>query len=197
MQWSCPHCGIHLALSMDKVGSGWSFSRCYKCGGFALIRKAEVNVIKVDKAPPGERVLLPEATETPAAGLTSEDASQKLAKHVAPKPSALPPEFKSRVELLPDALPEIPKKGRKQNIIPVGITLAAALTLVSGYYLFGQAQIVWKKARQYASNEATASHTIITDEMQQSSMAPIRPALGVATPEVDPLRHEPEPESLH
>src|SRR5687767_11704308 len=84
MQWSCPHCGIALAITDETLGTGWSFSRCYKCGGFALIRRAEINVIKVDKAPPGERVILPEASMSPSQGLISEKATQKYAKHSSP-----------------------------------------------------------------------------------------------------------------
>jgi hypothetical protein len=75
-----------LSVSEDTLGTGWSFSRCYKCGGFALIRRAEINIIKVDKAPPGERVILPEASKDPTTAMLSEDATQKLARHMAFKP---------------------------------------------------------------------------------------------------------------
>lgn len=81
MQWNCPHCGILLAISDDTMGTGWSFSRCYKCGGFALIRRTEVNVIKVDKAPLGERVILPEASHNPSVGLMSEGAMKNFSRH--------------------------------------------------------------------------------------------------------------------
>jgi hypothetical protein len=79
MRWSCPHCGTNLAAADDKVGTGWSFSRCYKCGGFGLVRQAQVNVIKVDKAPAGEKILLPEAEEQP---LMSQSAITQMAKHL-------------------------------------------------------------------------------------------------------------------
>src|SRR4051812_36345995 len=85
MHWCCPHCGISLTVSEETLGTGWSFSRCYKCGGFALIRRAEVNIIKVDKAPPGERVILPEASKDPSTGMLSENATQKFAKHMGAK----------------------------------------------------------------------------------------------------------------
>jgi predicted Zn finger-like uncharacterized protein len=61
MRWNCPHCGTHLAVGDEKLGAGWSFSRCYRCGGFALVRRSDVNLIKVDKAPAGEQVLVPDA----------------------------------------------------------------------------------------------------------------------------------------
>lgn len=75
MRWNCPHCGIALAVSDDKLGTGWSFSRCFKCGGFALVRRSDINLIKIDKAPPGERVILPENTEEPR---LSQNATQHL-----------------------------------------------------------------------------------------------------------------------
>src|SRR5689334_8459640 len=89
MRWNCPHCGINLAVSDDKLGPGWSFSRCYKCGGFALVRRSEINLIKVDKAPAGEHVLLPEASETP---VMSQEATQNLERYLTnkPQPNAAP-----------------------------------------------------------------------------------------------------------
>src|SRR3954447_22657544 len=98
MQWCCPHCGIHLTVSDGTLGTGWSFSRCYKCGGFALIRKAEINVIKVDKAPPGEKVILPEAAEAPQAGLLSENANQKYINHTANKVKVEKPSLNTVVQ---------------------------------------------------------------------------------------------------
>ena len=129
MRWSCPHCGTQLALSEDKIGTGWSFARCYRCGGFALIRRSELSVIRVDKAPAGEAVLLPEATEDPRRALSAQAAqnlaaatpppapvirpaplrnnSNPTAIQVAP-PAALPPEPALKASArLPDPLPEI------------------------------------------------------------------------------------------
>jgi hypothetical protein len=70
MRWNCPHCGANLAAADEKVGVQWSFSRCYKCGGFALVRRSDAHLIKVDRAPAGEPVLLPEAHEDPTAMLS-------------------------------------------------------------------------------------------------------------------------------
>lgn len=81
MQWSCPHCGTRLGVGDDILGTGWSFSRCYKCGGFALVRRAEVNIIKVDKAPPGEKVILPEAPMESGENFMSAEAIQNAAKY--------------------------------------------------------------------------------------------------------------------
>src|SRR3954465_11956560 len=87
MRWSCPHCGVNLAVADDKLGTGWSFSRCYKCAGFALVRRSDVNLIKVDRAPAGEQILLPEATEDPTA-LMSQNATNHLARYMSNKTEA-------------------------------------------------------------------------------------------------------------
>src|SRR4051794_13335401 len=82
MRWNCPHCGTNLAVADDKLGSGWSFSRCYRCSGHALIRRSDVNLIKVNGAPNGERVLLPESSEQPhAPQVMSQDALQNFVRY--------------------------------------------------------------------------------------------------------------------
>jgi hypothetical protein len=78
MRWNCPHCGVALAVSDEKLGGGWSFSRCFKCGGFALVRRSDINLIKVDRAPTGEKVILPESSEEP---MMTAAAAQKLARY--------------------------------------------------------------------------------------------------------------------
>jgi hypothetical protein len=80
MRWNCPHCGTNLAIADEKVGNGWSFSRCYKCAGFSLVRRSDVTLIKVDRAPEGEQVLLPEAHENPMMML-SENATRNLQRY--------------------------------------------------------------------------------------------------------------------
>ena len=57
LHWNCPHCGIKLIVSQEYLGTGWSFSRCAQCTGYCLIRRTEINVIRVDKAPPGEKII--------------------------------------------------------------------------------------------------------------------------------------------
>lgn len=79
MCWNCPHCGTSLGIGDDKIGNGWSFSRCYKCGGFALIKRSDINLIKVDQVPAGERVLLPEASEEPR---LNQEATARLNQHL-------------------------------------------------------------------------------------------------------------------
>jgi hypothetical protein len=75
MRWNCPHCGVNLGIADDKMTTSWSFSRCYQCGGYALVRKSEVNIIKVDRVPPGEKIILPDSAENP---LLSETATRNL-----------------------------------------------------------------------------------------------------------------------
>jgi hypothetical protein len=177
MQWSCPHCGILLAVADDVIGTGWSFSRCYKCGGFALIRRAEVNIIKVDKAPPGERVILPEATAHPQKGMMNQTATQKMAKYSTSTPQAIvqskiqkassqtttPPPFVSALQQamtmdisktqLPAPLPELTENSLKTKIIPAGIVFATLLIAVSGIYLVLEGQTLWFKAKESASRK--------------------------------------------
>ncbi len=84
MRWSCPHCGTNLAVADERLGTGWSFSRCFKCAGFALIRRAEVNVIKVHGAPTGERIL---STENHEQTLMSQKSIDALGNLVAAAPA--------------------------------------------------------------------------------------------------------------
>jgi len=120
MRWNCPHCSVPLAVADDKVGTSLTFSRCYKCGGFAMIKRSEINLIKVDRAPMGERVLLPEQHESPTApgAMMSAQATQHLQQAMARpviKPSArlnrrgqeAMPVPSEPVELTPSAAQEV------------------------------------------------------------------------------------------
>ncbi len=66
MRWNCPHCSVALAVSDEKMGAGWTFSRCYKCGGFALIKQAEVSLIKIDRTPGNTGLQIPEGISAQA-----------------------------------------------------------------------------------------------------------------------------------
>lgn len=78
MRWSCPHCGALLTLSQELLDKSWSFSKCYQCRRLSLIRRADVNVVKVDKAPPGEPILLPGPPSSLTSRLTSSFSHQLL-----------------------------------------------------------------------------------------------------------------------
>lgn len=77
MRWNCPHCAVALAISDETLGDQWNFSRCFQCGGFGLIRRTEVNLVKVDKAPQGEKVLQPQKAE---AALMNREATENLTR---------------------------------------------------------------------------------------------------------------------
>lgn len=61
MRWNCPHCGTALSVADDKLSNTWSFSKCFQCSGYALVRKSDLNLIKVDDAPKGEKIVRPSA----------------------------------------------------------------------------------------------------------------------------------------
>lgn len=203
MRWNCPHCGVNLAVSDDKLGTGWSFSRCYKCGGFALIRRAEVNLVKVDRAPAGEHIVLPEASEEPYAML-SEEASENLnrirresairaaaraAVAVPPLPAQAPAMNPAALSALPNPLPERPARmSIFQRILPTAISFAAITTVTSGIYLYLQGQALWEKTRtappqpaeQVSAPQAApqirpvALRAESSDHVRQNAMAPVR-----------------------
>ncbi len=175
MRWDCPHCQMSLALSDEKLGTGWSFSRCFKCGGFALIRRSEMNLVKVDRAPAGENVLLPEAHEDQR---FSQPIPPTLKPVIKPTTRKMPP--------LPTALPEIPK--RSYYFLKTAIGLTLFVTLGSGYYLYLQGQELWIKAQkteailvpppqesEVIQAPSFISHTeeVKTDQIERSAMAPV------------------------
>lgn len=183
MRWNCPHCGVTLAIGEDKISGGWSFSRCYKCGGHALVRRAEINVIKVDRAPPGERVLLPEASENPRVGLNQEaaqnfarasaqaQASQSAANATAAALMAaagiaesgsanaipgIPSGISSAIPAMA-GMPSMEVRGHstraQSRMLPAAMGLAGAMAIGSGIYLYIQGQNLWNRATRVASRE--------------------------------------------
>ncbi len=61
MRWNCPHCGTALAVSDDKLTTSWSFSKCFQCGGYALVRRSDLNMIRIDQVPQGQAVIQSQA----------------------------------------------------------------------------------------------------------------------------------------
>lgn len=58
MRWNCPHCGTALSVPKEKLTASWSFSKCAPCGGYSLVRRSDLNMIRIDQAPPkGQEVL--------------------------------------------------------------------------------------------------------------------------------------------
>src|SRR5688572_18274201 len=64
MRWNCPHCQTALAVSDDELGTSWSYSKCYQCANYSLVRKTDVNLVKVDQMPAGEKPLFPQAPDS-------------------------------------------------------------------------------------------------------------------------------------
>ncbi|MCM2276857.1 MAG: hypothetical protein NDJ89_02125 [Oligoflexia bacterium] len=204
MRWNCPHCGISLAVSDDKMGAGWSFSRCYKCGGFALIRRAEVNLVKVDRAPAGEHIILPEATEDPVSSL-SEEAARNLARlrgegaprnvirpgtGAAAKPANVPPAPAQGERPLPPPLPELPevksKRPIRSSLLSAAITLAAVTTLASGGYLYLQGKELWERNLASSAGPAMAE----APRLVPARATEVIPAPGLASEITDQVHHK-------
>ena len=161
MRWNCPHCSVMLAISDEKLGAGWSFSRCYKCGGFALVRKQDIGLIKVDRAPQGENVLLPDATEQP---MMSQSATDHLHRHISqgPEPRIFspppPPSTLKTLGHLPDPLPEVSSSRKKPWFYRTAIAVTGIISLSSGVFLYIHGQELWRKAQikaVYDSKEQT------------------------------------------
>ncbi|MGK5085432.1 MJ0042-type zinc finger domain-containing protein [Bdellovibrionota bacterium FG-1] len=192
MRWNCPHCGTSLAISDEKIGNGWSFSRCYKCAGYGLIRRSDVNLIKVDRAPAGEAILLPEANEEPTA-VMSRAATKHLSKIITPysaqkvinqamKPTMTqgegqPPPTRGHFGLnLPAPLPDEPVRSLQQKALPLAIGLAGVLALGSGIYLYVEGQNLWAKAHFSPSDTTTTAANVLVDQVHSKAMAPSREA---------------------
>ncbi len=86
MRWNCPHCKADLSLSDALLTGGWSISRCSSCQGHALMKAAEVSLIKLDRVPENEPILLAE----PAAGVPLRPIVRQAAPR-AKAPEPLPP----------------------------------------------------------------------------------------------------------
>ncbi|MBY0470532.1 hypothetical protein K2X30_05135 [bacterium] len=185
MRWNCPHCGVALAVADEKLGNGWTFSRCYKCAGFALLRRPEANLIKVDKAPPDGNFLLPESTETPMMSKPANDRLNQLAAQTAarkaavtPAPAAMAPmAMPTALPPLPAPLPEMsaPKQRHSMGLrmLPIAIGFTMAMTVGSGAYLFMQGQAVWQKAREIREMGSGVAQNG-GDEQTVTAAAPLR-----------------------
>jgi predicted Zn finger-like uncharacterized protein len=194
MHWSCPHCEARLSIGDEKLGTSWTFTRCSKCSGHALVRRSEVNLIKVDKAPPGEPILLPEGGEEPR-GMLSRHAAERL-RALTPKPKTAQNEGNSvevsdTPESTPIASPALnPGKPRRSSpirltraglVVPIAIAFVAALA--SGVYLLREGIALGERAREaaFAQSDLSAARKLadsrrpIADELHQTAMAPARP----------------------
>lgn len=216
MRWNCPHCGVNLAVADEKMGPGWSFSRCYKCGGYALIRRAEVNLVKVDRAPAGEHVVLPEANEEPLAMLgtqamknlerlrtdaktsASTRASAPSGAIAATAPAAASTAMPTAAAALPSPLVEKPPSRaiHRRILLPAATATAAILSVGSGAFLFIEGQTLWKSIWHGPSPLASAERVgRITDQVSHNAMAPVRDLPKAETPPAAPVPPPVAPQS--
>ena len=181
MNWNCPHCGVLLALQETQIGPGWSFSKCYTCGGFALIRRAEINVIKVDQAPPGEKVLLPERSSDSAVAVLSQEASARLLKIKSMQPPPPPPHLIHHRSPL-EFKPQIGGLKRDFKLSKVGVVAAAFVVVFSGANLVmrGNSVLRLNSEPQETSGHSTPPTQIsdqgkpLIDSVHENAMAPLR-----------------------
>jgi predicted Zn finger-like uncharacterized protein len=195
MRWNCPHCGTQLAISKEKMGAGWSFTRCYSCAGYALIKAGDSHAIKVEKAPANEKVVLPEAFEEP---LLNKNAMERLMSYNGkpvvrparrgqtntqiPQPSipfTTPVRTPTQpMRKFPDPLPEVPvslpTQSKVQKMLPVGVAVAGVIAIVSGIFLYIQGQKIFKKNRapEKAAITAPAPEVDLATITSQSAPAP-------------------------
>ena len=192
MNWNCPHCETLLAINAAQIGSGWHFSKCTKCNGFALIRRSEINVIKVDQAPPGERVLMPERSMDTNINHVPQEPTEKFSQaFVRIDEKSDFNSGKRLMEEMPHAYSPSKSENHSQSsqskLVTVGIVSVAFLALVSGANLLFHGKPFFTMTRDSASKsteeeadtQLTARQTIhrskgvLTDSVQESAMAPV------------------------
>jgi hypothetical protein len=175
MRWNCPHCQVALGISDDLLGTSYSFSRCFKCQGYALVRRGETNPIKVDQ-PPINEAILNQAT----AQLARRPLVKPAAPRRAPRAAVIPPKFNPKLVPTPQPIklavaptptpivisnlnvagpkfPEpLPDPKREKAVSRVFFTVMAVASLsaiTSGAYLYIQGQSLWQKTHPSVSSQ--------------------------------------------
>ena len=199
MRWNCPHCSVALSVADDSLNSGWSYAKCFNCSGFAMVRRTDVNLIKMPQAPSSSspqvrpaaaRRTIPNAPTFPMAS-----SDRAMPRPVAAKPMAEPRPLVSRPAVTPPAfihkIPEVKgtsiktegRSGYLEKILPVGLGLAGVLAITSGVYLYIQGQQIWEKAQavpvkpQVETRFAGNPINDFSDQVHQKAMAPTRPSV--------------------
>lgn len=57
MRWNCPHCKTAIVVSASELRTQWTFTECFQCSGISLVRRNDINIIRVDRKPSGETIL--------------------------------------------------------------------------------------------------------------------------------------------
>ncbi|HTL11096.1 MAG TPA: SH3 domain-containing protein [Bdellovibrionota bacterium] len=115
MRWNCPHCSIELYLDDGRIGNGWSFARCYRCGGFSLVRKSNVSTIRIDQAPTPETVLQPKAS-LPTISAPARSAVAGAIEHFQQTQAQLGAIEKERPQVIPGRRTQPPTETTQDKI---------------------------------------------------------------------------------
>jgi len=161
MKWNCPHCGAGLSINDEKVTLGWSFSRCYACGGFALIKKADINVIKIDRAPLSEPVLLAESEQK---DVLNHHAAKELSRirqgsTISPK-QALAYQDQKKISS---------HSFYKSNLMAMAIGVTGFISVVSGLYLYIKGQALWSQAKVIIADDSEPTKIIESKSLKTTS----------------------------
>jgi hypothetical protein len=166
MRWNCPHCQSPITAA-EAVRNEWSFSKCHRCGGFALIKSGESNPIKIFQAPPGERILDTRDIEVPR--IVSAPIQPSLLQ------AAIPVQTRAVQE---------PAPSRGSRMIPLLTGITSAVALGSGAYLYVQSQDLFARLESRSIAASSAAPGAAIDRLHQVSMAPDRDG-EIAAPEAD------------
>ncbi|MGK5087291.1 SH3 domain-containing protein [Bdellovibrionota bacterium FG-2] len=126
-----------------------------------------MNLIKVDKAPAGEHVLLPEPSEDPILG---QQAADRLGKYIGTKTmpknmgpithidgkTTFPPPLPELTELVtsPPPLPPPPAaRDWTRAILPTAIGIAGIMAIGSGVYIYWKGEALYERAKIAAKTE--------------------------------------------
>jgi hypothetical protein len=179
MRWNCPHCSVALSIPDEKIGNAWSFSRCYQCSGFSLVRRGEdksEQAIRVNKEPALGRFINAQDPDRPVVKPAPRRGTGNT-KTVTLTPSqGLARPHLSVEARLPDPLPDTPvRESRVAVIVPAAIAIAGVLAVSSGIYLYAQGRALWQKTRIGAAPAAqlrVAAADVPRPEPQNLAVAP-------------------------
>jgi hypothetical protein len=208
MQWKCPHCQVDLFVPDEKLGSGWSFSKCYQCTEYSLVRKLENGIIKINqKAKNSSHVASVQNEPTPSEVMSSYETVVRQLKFppipkeirradrpsntnhskVAPVPSIPVSTTKLNFEPLPEPnkltnkipLLQFPKMSLFVLFAVVG---SASIAVYSGFKLYNQIQIAWNKTQKSISMREALDSTPVIEPISIREVTKSLPPQVVVTP---------------
>lgn len=191
MRWNCPHCQAALEVEDQQLQVGWNFSRCSSCRGHSMVRRTEVNVVRLDHAPgTGETVISSRPWIAP---------QERVFVTPPPPPSAAMMATSSET-LDATVIPSAPARSAKTAIstpsrvwvvAAIGICFLLGLTvyqesrslirsaqtaLNSRSSLYARSEAPMESVPAQNGNESQAAPTMAVqnDSLQSSSGAPVR-----------------------